>query len=297
MHTDIRKLDLIERLPEGARPYAYLARLDRPIGIWLLLLPGLWAIALAPGGVVFKIYLAILFALGAVFMRSAGCVMNDIWDRDLDARVERTKGRPLAAGDVSIKQAAGFLLGLSFGGFLILMLMNGTTVLLGFAAVPMIIAYPAMKRLTFWPQAFLGLTFNFSALMGWTAVTGSIGWPALWLYVSGALWTLGYDTVYAHQDKEDDALIGVKSTALKFGSFSRIWVSAFYAASILFLGLAIAAAGSAVFLPLLLLPAAHAAWQIKRWDMDDASSSLAVFRSNRDYGLLVLIVCIVAGLF
>jgi 4-hydroxybenzoate polyprenyltransferase len=297
MHTDIRKLDMIEKLPERYRPFAYLARLDRPVGVWLLLLPGLWAIALATGALSLKLWLAVLFAIGAVAMRSAGCVINDIWDRDLDSRVERTRGRPLAAGDVSIKQAAIFLLCLLVIGLCVLLALNSATIILGFAALPLIVLYPAMKRITYWPQAFLGLTFNFSALMGWTAVTGAIGSPALFLYLAGIFWTLGYDTIYAHQDKEDDVLIGVKSTALKFGARSRLWVGGFFSASILCLAVALFMAAPLYCAAFLIMPAAHFVWQIKNWDMDDPQSGLNMFKANRDAGLLVLLVCVLSGVF
>lgn len=301
MHTDIRKLDIIENMPPAARPYAYLARIDRPVGIWLLLLPCLWAISLAPvesiGGLFFKLWLVILFGIGAVAMRSAGCVINDIWDRDLDARVERTQGRPLAARDVPLKAAFLFLMGLLFIGLLVLLMMNSTTMILGFAALPLVVSYPLMKRVTYWPQAFLGLTFNFGALMGWSAVSGSIGLGAVFLYIAGIFWTLGYDTIYAHQDKEDDILIGVKSTALKFGAKSKQWVAGFYAMSIIFLGGAVASVAPLYLTLILLLPAAAFAWQVMRWQIDDPQSGLDMFKSNRDAGLLILLVCVLAGFF
>lgn len=295
MHTDLRTWNWIDKLPAKVKPYVYLARLDRPIGVWLLLLPGWWAIMLAAahfGGFSFRIFgLLVLFALGAVVMRSAGCVINDIWDRKLDAQVERTRVRPLASGDLSLRQALVFLAALLFAGFCVLLLMNGLTILLGFLAIPLIVIYPFMKRLTYWPQAALGLTFNFGALMGWSAVSGELSVSAVCLYVAACLWTLGYDTVYAHQDKDDDALIGIKSTALKFGAQSKSWVSGFYAAMLVFLALAMSlAAVNLLALPGLALIAAHLFWQIGRWDIDDPVSSLAVFKSNRDLGLLILVV-------
>ena len=181
----------------------------------------------------------ILFGIGAIVMRAAGCVINDLWDRDLDKKVERTKERPLAAGTVNAKQAMSFLAGLLTAGLLILLSMNRLTVILGIMTIPLIIAYPLMKRLTWWPQAFLGITFNFGALMGYSAISGSIGISSLLLYLGGICWTLGYDTVYAHQDKEDDALAGIKSTALLFGSESGKWVKRFYELTTLLLVFAV----------------------------------------------------------
>ena len=214
------------------QPYALLMRLDRPIGWWLLLLPGWWAIVLASGGVMnmnIKSWaLMAAFLIGAVVMRGAGCVVNDIWDRDLDKMVERTRERPLASGAVSVKQAAAFLSLLLMIGAAILLSMNMLTIMLGLLSLPLIALYPAMKRITYWPQLFLGLTFNFGALMGWAAVTGELSAAPLFLYLGGIFWTIGYDTIYAHQDKEDDALAGIKSTALKFGNRSKLWVSGFY---------------------------------------------------------------------
>lgn len=293
MSGDIRAEGWIARLPPGWRPYAVLARLDRPAGIWLLLLPALWAIALAATELhrfsFMPLRVAMLFAAGAVIMRAAGCVINDLWDRDIDARVGRTKARPLASGALSVAQALGFLCALLLGGFCILLLLNGATILLGLLVIPLIVIYPLMKRVTFWPQAVLGLTFNFGALMGWSAVTGQLALPALLLYAAGVFWTLGYDTVYAHQDREDDALAGVKSTALKFGAGSKKWVAGFYGAFWLFFALALAAAQAGVFAyPALAVLAGHLFWQLRLWDPEEPESALRVFRSNRDAGLIAL---------
>ena len=297
MHSDIRKFSLAEKCPEKWRPYFYLARLDRPVGWWLLLLPGLWAIMLAPGGWGAKLGLSVLFFIGAVVMRAAGCVINDIWDRDFDAQVERTALRPLASGQVSLKHASIFLGVLLFMGLAILVQMNGATILLGFAVMPLIILYPMMKRITYWPQAFLGLTFNFGALMGWCAMTGSLAPEAFWLYVSGIFWTLGYDTIYAHQDKDDDALVGIKSTALKFGKTSKLWVSGFYALAYICLFKAVLSADMPLYaLSIMGIPAFHFIYQIREWRMDDPQSSLAMFQSNRDYGLIVLGIFIFAAI-
>jgi 4-hydroxybenzoate polyprenyltransferase len=297
MHTDIKTNNrLIAAMPESWRAYAYLARLDRPVGIWLLLLPGWCAIALASGGFsglgVQGWVLFALFGAGAAIMRSAGCVINDLWDRDLDRKVERTRGRPLAAGDLSFREGLGFLMALLLAGFLILMQMNAVTIALGFASLPLIVLYPLMKRWTWWPQAFLGLVFNFSALMGWSAVTASLAAPVALLYIGCFFWTLGYDTIYAHQDKEDDALAGIRSTALKFGSRSKVWVSGFYGASGLCIALSgLAASAGAGFYLALGCAAIYAFRKIRIWDIDDQAETLGVFKSNRDIGLLVLLAC------
>src|SRR5579863_120562 len=245
--SDIRRGDWVERwLPGWAEPYARLARLDRPIGTWLLLFPAWWGIALAsrwPDPV-----LLLLFAVGAVAMRGAGCTLNDIADRDYDGKVARTRMRPLPSGRVSVWQAALFMaLQLALGAA-ILFSHNRMSIVLGLAVLGLIGSYPFMKRITWWPQLFLGLNFNWGALIGWTAVTGRVAWPALLLYLGGICWTLGYDTIYAHQDKEDDARIGVKSSALALGPHTRPFLFTFYAAAALLWGSAGAASGlGAVF--------------------------------------------------
>ncbi|MFK7839466.1 MAG: 4-hydroxybenzoate octaprenyltransferase [Bdellovibrionales bacterium] len=286
---------IIKTLPKLYKPYALLARVDRPIGVWLLALPGLWGIWLASDDFTLRaVGLSCLFLVGAFVMRSAGCVINDIWDRDLDRRVERTKGRPLAAGDVSLKQALMFLLALLGVGLLVLMQMNATTIMLGFLSLPLIFAYPLMKRITFWPQAFLGLTFNFGVLMGWSAMTEAIGLPALLLYVGAIFWTLAYDTVYAHQDIEDDMKIGVKSTAIRFGEASKVWVSVFYLLALKCMVLAFCAVQPLAALALLPV-AGHMVFQIISWKPENAKSSLKVFQSNRDCGFLILAAALVAA--
>lgn len=289
--TDIHRDGIIKNLPNSWRPYALLMRLDRPIGWWLLLLPGWWGIALAAGGVDsmsgYQYYLLVLFLIGAIVMRGAGCVVNDLWDRDLDAQVERTMGRPLASGEVKIWQAAIQLFILCFLGLIVLVQTSALTIWLGLGSTLLIVAYPYMKRITWWPQAFLGLTFNFGALMGWSSVTGSLGWEALLLYVGAFFWTLGYDTVYAHQDKEDDQMIGIKSTALLFGDRSKKMVGLCYAVSWLLISIAAFAAGASVLsLGLLVLPGLHMVLQILTWDMDSQPSSLKTFKSNQICGLL-----------
>lgn len=293
--SDMRMDSWVERvLPGPVRAYAYLARLDRPIGTWLLLLPSLWAITLAAGGVRAMNApdwgLVIFFALGAVIMRAAGCVINDLWDRDLDGRVARTRTRPLAAGTVTPRQALVFLALLLGAGLSILLQLSLVAILLGFLAMLFIIVYPLMKRITWWPQAFLGLTFNFGALMGWAAVTGALDIPALLLYAGGFFWTLSYDTIYAHQDKEDDIKIGIKSAALKLGPQTRPWLAVFMAASLALIFTAGLAAGKGpLFAALLLLPAAHMIWQWASLDINDPQGCLRRFKSNRDFGLLVLL--------
>lgn len=293
-HTDIRKNSFIERLPETMRPYAYLMRLDRPIGTWLLLLPGWWAIMLATGGVFqvrdYEFMLFVLFGVGAIVMRGAGCVINDLWDRRLDQEVERTAARPLAAGVVGVRQALLFTGALLLVGFLILLQMPLVTILLGFLSLPLIVIYPLMKRYTWWPQAFLGIIFNFGVLMGWSAVAGIISVPTLLLYAGCFFWTLGYDTVYARQDIEDDMRVGIKSSARVLGNDCKTFVGSVYGVSFAFIALAFIIAGAGILSYMLLaLPAFHLYWQLKRWNIDDHASSLFIFRSNRDYGLLVFL--------
>lgn len=276
------------------RPYAYLMRLDRPIGIWLLLLPGFWGIALASGGILnfsmHECHIIALFIIGAVIMRGAGCVVNDLWDRDLDKMVERTKYRPLASGAVSTRKGMVFLATLLLIGLIILLQFNITTIILGVITIPLIMSYPLMKRFTWWPQAFLGLTFNFGALMGYSAITGEISSPALLLYLGGIFWTLGYDTIYAHQDKEDDIMAGIKSTALKFGKNSKIWVGGFYALSMAsILGAHIIAGNTYTTSIFILMPILHFTWQIHAWNPNDQSSSLSIFKSNHITGILILL--------
>ncbi|HLT02057.1 MAG TPA: 4-hydroxybenzoate octaprenyltransferase [Geminicoccaceae bacterium] len=283
-----RQLTWVDRLPEGLRPFAVLARWDRPIGTWLLLWPCWWAVALAPGWP--DLGLLALFAIGAIAMRGAGCVVNDLADRDLDARVERTRHRPLASGQLTIGQALAFLALQLLVGLLVLLSFNSFTVLLGFASVPLVIAYPFMKRITWWPQAFLGLTFNWGALVGWSAVTSDLAAPALVLYVAGFFWTLGYDTIYAHQDKVDDALIGVKSSARWLGDATPRWLWIFYSVALGLIGVAGGLAGMRWgFFLVLVAAGAHLAWQVRTLELDDVRSCLVRFRSNREFGWLVFL--------
>jgi 4-hydroxybenzoate polyprenyltransferase len=275
------------------RPYARLARLDRPIGTWLLLFPGWWGIALASQRWPDPLLL-VLFATGAIAMRGAGCTLNDIADRDYDRQVARTRLRPLASGAISVRQAVIFLLLQLTIGATILFSLNRTTILLGATVLVLIGTYPFMKRITYWPQVFLGLNFNWGALIGWTAVTGTLAWPSFLLYVGGVFWTLGYDTIYAHQDKEDDIRIGVKSSAIALGAHTRAGLLAFYGAAVLLWSEAGCAAGlGATFWVGLAAAGVHLTWQAVRVNTDDPADCLRKFRSNRAAGWLVLagIVC------
>jgi 4-hydroxybenzoate polyprenyltransferase len=287
--SDILMGDWVERyLPLWFRPYARLARLDRPIGTWLLLFPGWWGITLAsprwPDPM-----LLMLFALGAVAMRGAGCTLNDIADRDYDAQVARTRLRPLPSGAVSVRQAISFLLLQLAVGAAVLLSLNRTSIMLGVGVLGLIGTYPFMKRITYWPQVFLGLNFNWGALIGWTAVTGALAWPSVLLYLGGLFWTIGYDTIYAHQDKEDDVRIGVKSSAIALGSRTRPWLFAFYAGALLSWAATGVEAGLGVlFWGGLVGSAVQLAWQAARVAIDDPADCLAKFRSNRLVGWLML---------
>ena len=295
--SDIRRGDWVERyLTARVRPYARLARLDRPIGTWLLLFPGWWGIALASAGLPDP-GLLILFAVGAVVMRGAGCTLNDIADRHYDAQVARTRLRPLPSGAVSVRQAILFLMLQLAVGAGVLLSLNRTSVVLGFAVLGLVGTYPFMKRVTYWPQVFLGLNFNWGALLGWTAVTGALGVAPVLLYLGGVFWTVGYDTIYAHQDKEDDVRIGVKSSAIALGTHTRPWLFRFYiAALLLWAGVGVAARLGVLFWIGLAGSAVQLAWQATRVAIDDPADCLGKFRSNRAVGWLML-AAIVAGHF
>ena len=289
--TDIRRGDWVDRLvPAALRPYCRLARLDRPIGTWLLLFPGWWSIALAaPAGGGPSLRLLILFAIGALVMRGAGCTINDMADREFDRKVVRTAGRPIASGAISMPRAFAFLALQLAIGLVILLQLSPLAIALGTASLALIVTYPFMKRVTYWPQAFLGLTFNWGALMGYAAAKDRLDSAPLLLYAAGIAWTLDYDTIYAHQDKEDDALIGVRSTALKFGAATRRWLVPFAVATTLLLAAVIAAAGLGLFAWLALIGVAgHLAWQIATVDFDNPADCLAKFRSNRWLGWILL---------
>ena len=283
-----RQSGWVERLPGRWRDHASLARWDRPIGTWLLLLPCWWGQALADG--LPSPWLMLLFAVGAVAMRGAGCTINDLADRGFDRQVARTRNRPLAAGRVSPRAALLFVAAQMLVGLLVLLALNRTAALVAVASLPLVVAYPFMKRITYWPQAFLGITFNWGALVGHAAVTGTLGIEALVLYATGFFWTLGYDTIYAHQDKEDDALIGVKSTALLLGEATPRWIVGFYAATLVLLAVAGALAGKGRLFWLGLVPVAWLLFrQVRGLRLDDPADCLARFRSNRDAGLAVLV--------
>jgi 4-hydroxybenzoate polyprenyltransferase len=276
--------------PSWARPYLRLARLDRPIGSWLLLMPCWWSVGLAAvharEGV--NLWHLLLFLIGAFAMRGAGCTWNDIVDRDLDGRVERTRSRPIPSGQVTVAAAAGFLALQALVGLAVLLQFNRFTIYVGFASLAVVAVYPFMKRITYWPQIVLGLAFSWGALMGWPATFARLDPPALLLYVGAISWVIGYDTIYAHQDRDDDALIGIKSTALLFRERTKPMLALFYALAVVLIAFAGFSAGAGMIFALGLLAfALHLAWQIARLDVDDPVNCLAVFKSNRDAGLIL----------
>ena len=278
--------------PAAILPYLRLARFDRPIGFFLLAFPCFWSVALAARSLEEPYpdpWLLFLFAVGAIAMRGAGCTYNDLIDREIDAQVARTRSRPLPSGQVTPRAAFIFMLALCLVGLVVLLSFNSTTIWLGLGVIPIVALYPFVKRFSHWPQAVLGLAFNWGALLGWPAVLGRLDWPAIVLYTGAVAWTIGYDTIYAHQDREDDDLIGLKSTALRFGSATKPWLASLYA----FAWLAITAAGlmanaGTAFLICMLAAAAQLAWQVATLDIDDAENCLNRFRSNRDFAAIVL---------
>jgi len=277
--------------PPWSRPYLRLSRLDRPIGSWLLLMPCWWSAALAAGvvGDLGRLPLTIvLFFIGAFVMRGAGCTWNDITDRDLDAQVERTRSRPIPAGQVSVPQAGAFLVVQALIGLAVLLQFNRFAVATGTASLVIVAVYPFMKRITWWPQIVLGLAFSWGALMGFAVMQQRIDAPALLLYAGSIAWVIGYDTIYAHQDAEDDALIGIKSTALLFGARTRPALTAFYGLAVVLIGAALALAGARwpAWIGLAAF-AAHLIWQIGRLQISDPALCLRIFKSNRDAGLLL----------
>ncbi len=297
---DSEQRGLIGALPGAIRPYASLIRLDRPIGAWLLFWPGAWSVALAGKGGGLGSgrgwSLILWLALGAWAMRSAGCVYNDIVDRDLDSQVERTRLRPLASGRASLKGAWALLVAMSLIGLVVLLQLERTAQLIALASLALVAAYPFMKRITWWPQAWLGLVFSWSALVGWPAITGRIETPALLLYAGSIFWVIGYDTIYALQDREDDALVGVKSSARALGRHSRLGIAGCYAVAIILWALAVNAVRYEPFALLALAPMAlHLAWQVIALRPDDGGDALDKFRSNRFAGLLMFLACLVVG--
>jgi len=307
--ADAVKDNWVDRFaPRATRPFLRLARADRPIGTWLLLLPCWWGLALAilstGSASLADLWIAAGCSAGAWLMRGAGCTWNDITDRHIDASVARTRSRPLPSGQVTVKAALIWLVVQCLVAFAILLSFNTSAIILGIAALLPVAIYPFAKRFTWWPQVFLGLAFNWGALLAWTANTGSLGWPAVLLYVGGIFWTLFYDTIYAHQDTEDDALIGVKSTARLFGDNSPKWLRAFLVLTVVIIG----AASIMVTVPsgnLLAVVVAlggawalgwHLAWQLTRFTPDDSDRLIMLFRSNRNAGLLPVLFFAVAAL-
>ncbi|MCA3407059.1 MAG: 4-hydroxybenzoate octaprenyltransferase [Roseomonas sp.] len=286
--TDIRTGGWVARLPQGWRPYALLMRLDRPIGSWLLFLPGLWAFAMVAPDWRQGLWLTALFGLGAVLMRGAGCVVNDLWDRDLDRQVERTAGRPLASGALRARHALVFLALVLAVALLILLQLNRTAQWLGVASLLPVVLYPLAKRVTDWPQAVLGVIFSWAAPMGYAAVTGGLDAAAFALWAAGFFWILGYDTIYAHQDREDDALVGIRSSALRLGEKTRPFLTLCYGLTMALLALAGWLAGLAPWYLLgLALPGAMLARQVIQLDIADPALCLRLFKANRDVGLAI----------
>jgi 4-hydroxybenzoate polyprenyltransferase len=300
--TDISTRHWLYRIfPVIAHPYLSLMRLDRPIGTWLLLLPAWWIMALELDFSNMKsmidwlhaLWLFFLFGMGAIIMRGAGCVINDLWDRDIDKQVERTRSRPLASGAITPQRALFFLMGLLLVSLVILIQLPSLAIILGFLSLIPVIIYPLAKRWTWYPQAVLGLTFNFGVLMGSASIDNNIGLSAIILYLASIAWTLGYDTIYAHQDMQDDSLVGVKSTALKFGNNSTAYITAFYALFVfgLLMILILNQAGFIAY-ALWVLALVHFIWQIKSLDYENPSNCLSKFKSNRDVGFIILLMMI-----
>jgi 4-hydroxybenzoate polyprenyltransferase len=292
---DSERRGLIGALPRPLRPYASLMRLDRPIGAWLLFWPCAWSVALAgmgPQGA----WLILWFALGAWAMRSAGCVWNDVVDRDLDARVERTRLRPLASGRASLAGAWILLVALALIGLLVLLQLGRTAQIVALASLAPVAAYPFMKRITWWPQAWLGLVFSWGALAGWPAVRGELDPTAFILWAGSIFWVIGYDTIYALQDREDDALVGVKSSALALGRHARTGVAFCYALALALWAVALwRVRPDGLSLVALLPMALHLGWQAARLRPDDGADALAKFRSNRLAGFILFLACLVVG--
>jgi 4-hydroxybenzoate polyprenyltransferase len=287
-HTDIVETGFVSRLPRAWLPYLLLARADRPIGTWLLFLPGLWGILLARPGALSALRLVALFAVGSLAMRAAGCVVNDLWDRDIDRQVVRTAGRPLASGALRPWQAVAFLAVLLVVGLAVLLRLPRLCWALGVGSLVLVAAYPLAKRVTWWPQLMMGFTFGFGAPMGYAAAAGRLDGAWVAIYAAAILWDLGFDTIYAHQDREDDARVGVRSTARLFGARTRPFLAACYGATVLMLALAGWLAGlGAWFYPVLLLPAGLLYLQVRRLQIDDPASCLRLFHANRSVGLAV----------
>ena len=298
--SDIPKGGWVDRLlPAPARPFARLARLDRPIGTWLLLFPCWWSIAFASPQPLSResLVLFALFGIGALAMRGAGCTFNDICDRDFDAQVARTRDRPLPSGQVTVRGALVFLAILLAAGLCILLALNPFAIAVGLASLVLVFTYPLSKRVTYWPQFVLGLAFNWGALLGWAAVRGEIGLAPVLLYAAGIFWTLGYDTIYAHQDRRDDPAAGIKSTARRLGLGSKPWLFAFYLiAAALFAATGHVVGLGWIFFAGLALATMQLVWQVADVDLDAPKDCLAKFRSNRLVGWLILAAAVAAQL-
>jgi 4-hydroxybenzoate polyprenyltransferase len=293
--TDIREDGWIGRAPDAVRPYLLLARLDRPAGIWLLFLPGAWGILLGRAGLAETLRLLALFAIGSAVMRAAGCVVNDLWDKDLDRQVRRTAGRPLASGKLSVREALVFLSALLLAGLCVLLQLNPLARALGASSLLLVALYPAAKRVTWWPQLVMGFTFGAGAPVGYAAASGRIDAAFFAVYAAAIFWDLGFDTIYGFQDIEDDAVVGVKSTSRRFAHVPRLFVGLAYAAAFACLVLAFALGGMA--LPgagLLAVPACLFAWQVARLDISAPAVCLALFKLNREAGLAVAAAMIAA---
>lgn len=290
--TPDARVSWVDRLPGGWQPYARLARFDRPIGAWLLYWPCAWGVALAGG----QWWWALIFGIGAVAMRGAGCVYNDIVDRDLDAGVARTAARPIPSGAVSVGAARRWMIVLALVGFGVWLVLGPVAKLVAIGSLALVAAYPFMKRIIWWPQAWLGLAFNWGALVAWAQVRGRLDWTAVVLWLAGIAWTLGYDTIYALQDIEDDAVVGVKSSARALGARVRPGVALFCVACVGLLGWALWLRAHDRLVLLALLPVSgHFAWQVARLRRDDPAGALRLFRANRDAGALVALACAVVG--
>lgn len=292
--TDAPPENWVDRLaPRFLRPYLKLGRFDRPIGTWLLLFPCWWSQTLAEvdsGSPYPNLSYLALFAIGAVAMRAAGCAYNDFVDRDIDGRVRRTANRPIPSGQISPVAALIYVVAAALVGFAILLSFNSFTIWLAISSLVIVAAYPFAKRLTSYPQFVLGLAFNWGALVGWAAVKGSVGWPPVILYVGCVLWTIGYDTIYAHQDKEDDAVLGLGSTALRFGDDTVSYVGALYGAGVVLWLIAGALAGAhLIYFLAVTLVFLQMSWQVATLDVKDAANCLRRFQSNRDVGIAVFV--------
>jgi 4-hydroxybenzoate polyprenyltransferase len=288
------------RAPAVTRPYLRLARLDRPIGSWLLLMPCWWSAGLAgmASDRLPSFMHIVLFFIGAFAMRGAGCTWNDLVDRDLDGKVERTRSRPIPSGQVTATQAAIFMIAQALVGLAVLLQFNLYTIMTGLASLLVVAIYPFMKRVTYWPQIFLGLAFSWGALMGWPAAFGRLDAAAFVLYAGSIAWVIGYDTIYAHQDREDDMMIGIKSTALLFGQNTPAMLTVFYTVAVVLIGIAgVMAGGSWIFMLGLLAFAVHLSWQVVTIDIDDPAHCLKLFRANRDAGLILFMAMLLDSIF